>query len=315
MWFLLVLILASYSILFAQTKYDAVDRVVQKLGSLPNVNVAIVADTISETFTDKEQKARAIFYWIANNIAIDAKAVKQNDAKNTLPEKVMELRKTTPLGFSLLFQEMCSHVKIRCLSVDGFVKNYAAEINDPADEINYSWNVVQLGQSPETWYYVDASKASGALDKKMNTFTRQFTSEYFFADRTIFNLAYFPDNAAWQLGNTGPKSKKDFYNLVVVNNEAFAVGLGKPLPIIGTIKTKINVEVIFSFNLFEYKIPKNISLIIGDEKKQPKPEPMNFTDNGGSIKFAYRFKKEDTFPIKVLADGREVLQYNVEVKE
>ncbi len=299
----------------AQTSYETVDKLVKELGSLPNVNVAIIADTITETFTDNKQKARAIFYWIANNISIDAKAVKQNDNKNTLPEKVLELRKATALGFSLLFQEMCSHVKIRCLSVDGFVKNYAQEIGDPADEVNHSWNVVQLGQSPETWYYADACRASGTLDKKQSIFTKQFTGEYFFADKTLFNLAYFPDNGAWQLGNTGPKSKKDFYNLAIINNEAFALGLGKLQPLVGTIKTKINTDVIFTFNLLEYKIPKNISLIIGDEKKMPKPEPMNFTQNAGTIRFSYKFKKEDTFPIIILADGKQILQYNVEVKE
>ncbi len=312
--FSFLLISLSFSSFAQQAKYKNVDEAVEKLGPLNNFNVAVIADTITEKFADDEQKARAIFYWIANNIQIDPKGTRQNDDKNILPEKVIALRKATPLGFSLLLQEMCSAANIRCLSVDGYVKNYAAEINETADEKNYSWNVVQLGQSPEKWYYVDAARASGYLDKKSTMFTKQFTSEYFFADRKLFNLAYFPDNSAWQLGG-GVKNVKDYYALPVFNNYSFALGLGKPAPISGFVKTTLKKPVLFTFPVNSAIEIKNISLLIGDEKKQQKPEAMNFENNGGVISFTYQFKKEDTFPLKVVVDGKDILQYMVEVTE
>ena len=311
---LLLIVLATNTVLNAQNKYKAIDDAVEKLGPLNNFNVAVIADTITRNFTDNEQKARAIFYWIAHNIEIDPKATKQNDNKNTLPEKVIALRKATPLGFSLLVQEMCSDANIRCLSVDGFVKNYAAEINETADEKNYSWNVVQLGQSPERWYYIDAARASGYLDKKLTSFTKQFTSEYFFADRKLFNLTYYPDNSAWQLGG-GIKSLKDYYTLPVICNTAFALGMGKPSPITGTIKASLKKPAMFTFPVSGNVEIKNISLIMGDEKKQSKPEAMNFENTGSAISFSYQFKKEDTFPLRIVADGKDILQYMVEVTE
>ena len=214
--FAFILIGTAFGVFAQQSKYKNIDDAVEKLGPLNNFNVAVIADTITEKFADNEEKARAIFYWIANNIQLDPKGTRQNDDKNILPEKVIALRKATPLGFSLLVQEMCSAANIRCLSVDGYVKNYAAEINETADEKNYSWNVIQLGQSPESWYYVDAARASGYLDKKSIVFTKQFTSEYFFANRKLFNLAYFPDNNSWQLGG-GVKNVKDYYALPIFN--------------------------------------------------------------------------------------------------
>ena len=312
--FAFIFIGEAFGVFAQQSKYKNIDEAVEKLGSLNNFNVAVIADTITEKFADNEQKARAIFYWIANNIQLDPKGIKQNDDKNILPEKVIALRKATPLGFSLLVQEMCSAANIRCLSVDGYVKNYAAEINETADEKNYSWNVIQLGQSPETWYYIDAARASGFLDKKSTVFTKQFTSEYFFADRKLFNMAYFPDNNAWQLGG-GIKNVKDYFALPVFNNYSFALGLGKPTPITGYIKTSIKKPVLFTFPVNGAIDIKNISLIMGDEKKQPKPEAMNFVNTGGIISFTYQFKKEDTFPLRVVADGKDILQYMVEVTE
>lgn len=300
---------------FAQgssSKYRAVDERVAKFGSLASSNIATIADTITAPFSDHEEKARAIFYWIANNIAIDPKGTKQNDPKNTLPEKVIEFRKATALGYSLLVQEMCSDVNIRCISVDGYKKHSPEDINQPLDEINHSWNVVQLGQSPETWYFVDACSASGSLDKKMTVFTKQFTSEYFFADKKLYNLAFYPDNSAWQLGG-GPKNIKEFYALPVICNSAFALELSKPTPAAGYIKANLKTAVSFSFRV---NAPvKSISVMVGDEKKQPKPEEMNFNNTGGLISFSYKFKKEDTAPVKIIADGKVILEYIAEVNE
>lgn len=74
------------------------------------------------------------------------------------------------------------------------------------------WAVVQLGQSPDTWYYVDPAWGSGYADAEMKVFTRSFTDAYFFTDKPIFNLQHYPDNEAWKLGGA-PKNKKEFYSL------------------------------------------------------------------------------------------------------
>lgn len=295
-------------------QYAGIDSQVASLGALESYNVATIADTITRNFPDKKSKARAIYYWIANNIAIDPKATKANDKRNTDPVKVIQLRKATPLGFSLLFQEMSSLANIRCLSVDGFVKYQAENINNKEDEVNHSWNVVQLGQSPEQWYYIDAAKASGYLDAKMSVFIRQFTGEYFFADRALFNLDHYPDNEAWQLG-PGPKSLKEFYALPVICRAAYKIGLQKPAPLNGYIKTKIKAPNRFSFYYNGKEPLKNIFLVMGEEKKLLKPEPMNFTDNGGLVSFSYQFKFSDALPVRIIADGHELLHYFIEVED
>lgn len=298
----------------AEGTLPANDEYVKQLGALEKFNVAIIADTITGKFYDKKDKARAIYFWIANNIAWDPKATKANDEKKLDPETVIQLRKTTPLGFAKLFQEMCSLVNIRCLIVDGYVKYSANDINNKADEINHSWNVVQLGQSPETWYYVDVAKACGFLDEKMTAFTKQFTSEYFFADKKLFNLDHYPDNSAWLLGSD-QRSMKEFYALPVIGSVAYSYGLQKPAPLNGYIKTKTTTAVQFSFNYSPAKAISSIELVFGEGKKSSKPEPMNFSDNGGSVRFAYTFKKANSSPVKIVVDGKTLLEYFVEAED
>ncbi len=298
----------------SQNNYQAVDDFVKKLGPMSSLNLANIADSLTRRLADKEQKARAIFYWIANNIALDAKGIKVSDERKSLPEDVVKNRKATPLGFAKLYQEMSSLANIRCLVVDGYLKNSIDDLNNPADEINHSWNVVQLGLSPQQWYFVDVAKATGTTDKKMTGFVKDFTSEYFFADRTLFNLDHYPDNDAWQLGG-GPKSRKEFYALPVMYNVSYKYGLKKPTPANGFIKANTRVKTNFMLPFTSGATITNVSLIIGDGRKQQKPEPMNFTTSGGSLNFNYQFKTADTYPVKITVDGKTILEYMVEVSE
>ena len=311
----LVLIISFFSLnSFSQNNYTTTDKFVQAQGSMDSFNLAQIAQTITAGTADKEQQARAIFYWIANNIALDPKSIKGNDQRKSLPEDVVKLRKGTALGFAKLYQEMASIVNIRCLVVDGYIRTSIDELNNPVDEINHSWNVVQLGQSPESWYVLDVANASGNMDKKMTVFTKKFTSGYFFTDKTLFNLDHFADNSAWQLG-PGTKSKKDFYALPIIGPAAYEYGLKKPTPATGFIKTKTKGKVSFSIPVNSGESITNVSLLIGEGRRLQKPEPMNFSYAGGAIVFNYQFKVEDTYPVKIMVDEKLVLEYMVEVSE
>lgn len=301
---------------FAQDNYTTTDQFVQKQGSMDSLNLAQIAQKITAVSADKEQQARAIFYWIANNIALDPRAIKGNDQRKSLPEDVVKLRKGTALGFAKLYQEMASIANIRCLVVDGYIRAGIEDLNSPADETNHSWNVVQLGQSPDSWYVLDAAKGSGMMDKKMTVFTKKFTSGYFFTDKTLFNLDHFADNSAWQLG-AGPKTIKEFYALPIIGPGAYIYILKKPTPATGYIKTKTKSRVNFSlpFSGGDWESISNISLIIGEGKRMQKPEPMDFSYNAGALNFSYQFKVEDTYPVQVVVDGKTVLEYIVEVIE
>ena len=42
---------------------------------------------------------------------------------------------------------------------------------------------------------------------------------------------------------------------------------------------------------------------------------MNFNLTAGALVFNYQFKTEDTYPVKVVVDGKTILEYMVEVNE
>jgi hypothetical protein len=310
--FLSISLITSAFITNAQIEdFSLVDNATKAFGALPSKNVAEIATIITQDVIGNKEKARAIYYWIANNIAIDLKGFKNNDEKFSLPETVIQLRKGTPKGFAKLFQEMCSQVKIRCLTVDGWVKNNAIEILDKIDEKNYTWNVVQLGQTPEAWHYVDVCRASGYVDAAFKVFTKQFESNYFFTNKDLFDLIHWPENSAWQLGKSA-KSKNDFFTKPVIGAAGVAMGVRKTFPENGLITPKLEQKINFKISTTSEDAIKDLVVLIGDRK--PRTEKVEFDQLGREIRFTYNVKKEDDAPFVIVVDGKILVQYFITVK-
>ena len=301
--------------LSAQTNgrdFTKIDAYVKSLGPLENMSMGTINNVVSNKFTDKMDKARAIYYWVAHNIVYDTKLMRSNSTTKNTPAEVLQTRKAVGIGFASLFQDMCSSADIRCLTVDGFVKYNAGQIGEKDQEINHSWAVVQLGQSPEDWYYVDPAFGSGFLNADMKEFTKDYTDAYFFTEKATFNLQHFPDNSAWKLGSA-PKSKADFFDLPVVKTAAIEMEIKKCSPNDGKIKAKVDKPVKFSFTVKATDNITKVALGIG-EKKKYKVEEIQYSNSGSTLSFTYNFKDANSYPLIIFVNGKEFAQYYVEVE-
>ncbi|HMD00097.1 MAG TPA: transglutaminase domain-containing protein [Ferruginibacter sp.] len=289
--------------------YAKVDEFVKKVGSLDTMNMGNISEAVTKNFPDKIDKIRAIYDWITNNISFDCAMARSNRDDKNSPTEVLLSRKAVGIGFASLFQDMCSSANIRCLTVDGFVKRHIDDIGESDAEVNHSWAVVQLGQSPEDWYYFDPAWGAGYTDPDMKKFTKAFNPSYFFADKVVFNLQHYPDNEAWKLG-AAPKNKKDFYALPIVNSEAYDVSLGKMTPATGHLKTSAEKPQSFSFTMKPgATIDKLSLLIIKNKKPQVKDLPVSF--NNGVLSFSFKFDEGD-YPVTVMVNDKELVTYHVE---
>jgi transglutaminase/protease-like cytokinesis protein 3 len=292
--------------------FTKIDEYVKSLGPLTTMSMGTINNVVSNKFTDKMDKARAIYYWVAHNITYDVKSARNNSNTKNTPAEVLLTRKATGIGFASLFQDMCSSADIRCLTVDGFVKHNASQIGEKDLEINHSWAVVQLGQSPEEWYYVDPAFGSGFLNADMKEFNRAYSDAYFFTEKATFNLQHFPDNGAWKLG-TAPKNKKDFFDLPVIKTAAVEYELKKLSPNDGKVKAKVDKAVKFSFTVNSTENITKVALGIG-EKKKYKVEEIQYSTSGNVLSFSFTFKDANTYPVAVFVNGKEFALYYVEVE-
>ncbi len=292
--------------------FTKIDAYVKSLGPLENMSMGTINNVVSNKFTDKMDKARAIYYWVAHNINYDVKAIRSNNTTKNTPAEVLLTRKAVGIGFASLFQDMCSSADIRCLTVDGFVKYNTQQIGEKDQEINHSWAVVQLGESPEEWYYVDPAFGSGYLNADMKEFTKVYTDAYFFTDKATFNLQHFPDNNAWKLGSA-PKNKKDFFDMPVVKTAAVEFEIKKCSPSDGKINAKVNKAVKFSFTVKSTENITKVELGMG-EKKKYKLEEIQYSNSATVLSFSYKFQDANSYPVTVFVNGKEFAQYYVEVE-
>jgi len=315
LYFIGLCVLCSLASLAQRTSNDfkMVDDYVQSLGSLDTLNMGTISYVVTKKFPENKDKVRAIFDWIAYNISFDCKAARNNGNEKTNSDDVLKSRKTTSTGYATLFQDMCSVVKIRCLTVNGYAKYSVEDINEIPDQFNHAWVVVQLGQSPESWYYVDPTWGSGYTDVKMITYTKQYNDDYFFANKSLFNFQHFPDNKAWQIGN-GPKSAKDFFELPLVKHKAYEFGLAGFIPQNGFIKSTVSKPVLFNIRINSFAKVDIVALEIGTDKRKS-IKTVDYSFNNGVVSFSYKFDEDDTYPVTILINNKPVLGYLAEIVE
>ena len=294
--------------------FHSVDDYIKKLGKLDTLNMGSITILVTQHFPDKIDKVRGIFDWIAYNIDFDCKSAQSNNNDRNSSDDVLKYRKATSPGYAALFQDMCSVAGIRCLTVDGYIKNSTEDINAKPDGFSHTWDVVQLGKSEEEWHYVDPMLGSGYTDKDMKVYTKSFNDNYFFANKTTFNLQCFPDNLAWQLDNSGPKNKKEFFAAPVIKDAAYLFNVSGYTPAEGDAKVKTGKPVRFTISVHNTDSIKIVSIRFGEDKKS-RVKQMNYTLSNGIINFDYAFADADTYPIELLINGQEVLDYIIEVND
>ena len=113
----------------------------------------------------------------------------------------------------------------------------------------------------------------------------------------------------------GPRNKKEFYTLPLIEAGAYSLGVAYPSPLSGYIKTKPSKAVEFTFKKNAGSSINRMLLILKEGNKPEKREPLIYEEAEGIIKFRYTFKSEETYSVKINADENDLLTYIVESSE
>ncbi|MDQ3048073.1 MAG: hypothetical protein M3R27_11030 [Bacteroidota bacterium] len=192
----------------AALKFKKVDDFILKMKKR-NKPIPVLAKEITAPFTSEEEKVRAIFIWMTNNIAYDcvayhAKNKTTGDFSYKTQEEllkkldqyyykkamlVMRNKKAVCDGYAILFRELCKANNISCQFVDGKASENRDKIKKLRHRKNFStnhtWNKVQINGA---WYYMDVTWASGYCDKPVKKFFKKFNSYYFLTPaESLFN--------------------------------------------------------------------------------------------------------------------------------
>lgn len=184
---------------------------------------------IERDFTSEDEKVRAIYSWIIQNIAYDPEEYKRFDfnfknyrERNLKEEKTREkviertLRQGVAVceGYAMLFERLCELSNIQNYLVRGNTKSNFDDIGKPVKSL-HMWNVAIIGSRP---YLFDPTWGAG---KYRDRFVKEPTYFYYKIDPNLLIRTHYP-----QLVDDSfvehPISREEFQNLpIIVHPELF----------------------------------------------------------------------------------------------
>ncbi|KJF44581.1 transglutaminase domain-containing protein [Draconibacterium sediminis] len=219
----ILLILISGFVLKGQIRDEIILAVNEYPESLSNC--VDLAEKISRDFDSPQDRACAIYLWIANNIGYDTKAFKskkkpkaysyrthkqkikrEEKYNNKTVQKVFHKRKAICDGYSRLFKKLCDLNNIECVMISGAAKTRYYEIGNSGGE-KHTWNAVKIN---DKWQLVDVTWGAGYVDLDAGTFIHSLNTTYLFTEPELFFLNHYPFNNDWLFIQ---RTKQDFANL------------------------------------------------------------------------------------------------------
>jgi hypothetical protein len=219
--FTLLLTLASTAAASGdEDRYAEVDRYALTAPASAAHSIDALARYLTLPFTRDDEKARAIFRWIADNISYDVEGYfsKRASAKSG---DVLQSRSSVCAGYSSLFEALGRKAGLEVVTITGFGKGFSYNPGDPlTDESKHAWNAVKIdGQ----WKLIDCTWGAGKVDVERR-YRKEFEPYYFLAKPEEFIFRHFPSDAKWQL-LPADVSLRQFLDLPLVTPVFFECGM------------------------------------------------------------------------------------------
>lgn len=194
-------------------KVDAYTRTVIKTEDFRQMS-----KKLTSPFETQQDKVRAIFVWITDNIVYDFEKYRADRSNGgytriygrshkeieTKRQKIKQdkIIKTYNNGkgvcedYSYLFEAMCQAIGIESRTITGYARFNPADIGKQTNTVNHAWNSVKIDG---LWYLLDATWAAGTTDFRTGAFSKKFQEGFFLTDPDVFILNHFPEESKWQL--------------------------------------------------------------------------------------------------------------------
>lgn len=190
-------ILVSLSSFAGNGKYAAVDSFVKRI-SMPVNDLSDYDSLISIIdghFSKQEEKVRAVYFWVTENIAYDGEGLYKG---NMIFEKTGALKekKCVCAGYADLLDHAFKKMGLASEYLVGKARLLDGKFQwDPKSWLNgHAWNAVMID---DEWKLIDATWASGYLSG--SAFYKQRDDLWFLTGPQIFILSHYPDKPQYQL--------------------------------------------------------------------------------------------------------------------
>lgn len=177
----------------------SIDEAVRKLPAASSPDE--VASQISKFAKTDWEKARAVYVWMAENVAYDTDSYFSKVYPDQKPDAVFRTKKGVCAGYAGLFTAIGKKLGLEVSTVPGSCKGYSFATTGKT--AGHDWNAVMLdGPKGKGWHLFDSTWGAGYVgtDKAFHKF---FTDYWFDAAPEQMAFSHFPTDAKWLLFDEG----------------------------------------------------------------------------------------------------------------
>ena len=184
------------------------------------VTILSLAQYLGAGASSDVEKARAVYRWVADRIAYDAKSFFNQTHSSVDPDAVFQLRLAACGGYAALFERLAKESGLEATTIIGYAKGIAHIAGGSMAEPNHAWNAVKLDSK---WQLIDTTWGSGYVSD--GAYVKRFSETFFLPSPEQLAFSHFPQDAAWQLRSERSLSKTEFESLPEINTAFFNLGI------------------------------------------------------------------------------------------
>jgi hypothetical protein len=220
-WFLFIILSFKTAVAYEDdARYAAIDRYALAAPASVTKSVKELSAYLTKPFRTDEEKARAIFRWITDNISYDVEGFFSGRESASTSSDVLQSRSSVCSGYSTLFEELGNAAGLQVATIDGYAKGFGYQPGDRIpDESNHTWNAVKINGE---WKLIDCTWGAGKVEDD-HAYRKEYEPYYFFTKPEEFVYRHFPKEKLWQL-LPRPISRQEFLNLPLAGPIFFQYG-------------------------------------------------------------------------------------------
>lgn len=180
-----------------------VDRVMLHIPDSLTYSSQDIANYINLKFYSQNEKARAIFCWIAENIQYDFHnryAINMYNSE-TSSDETLKSRKGICMNYANLYSDIANKVGVKTYVITGYTRKKKLVNQNP-----HSWCASRIDS---LWYMIDPTWGSGYIQN--SHYVKEINNKFFKIKPTSFIKTHIPFDPLWQFLNY-PITKQEFYN-------------------------------------------------------------------------------------------------------
>ncbi len=329
--FIIIIILAQLALAqlsdFESTNFNKADSIAALYPKHSLSNLRELALKLSEPLPTEQEKFRAIYKWVCENIRGDYNLFQKTKYKRAKlrdhPEKLKQwnkkanellfdhlinAHKTVCTGYAYLIKRLANYAGLRCEMIDGYARTIDANVGGEGI-LNHTWNVVQINGK---WYLCDATWSSGSFGS-FGQFFKAFEPCYFLMDPKLFVRNHYPLDTKWLLLKNGPILEA-YLNGPLAYKSALKNKILPVTPDEFIISATPGVKIPFQFKVESVQNQKQLVRLYLYKEGQlisanfPEVSRVNY-----NIYFDYSFILTGSYDLHVLVNNEYQYTYHVEV--